>query len=294
MAKRVIIDFDNTMGVRGCDVDDGLALLFLLGTEGVSVEAACTAYGNSSIDVVHSNTLRLFAEWGLDIPVHRGAAGPDDEEPSEAARFLVRAAAKHPGELSIVATGSMTNLGQAALLDPAFTSNVREIAVMGGVTESLYYNGRLMNELNLSCDAAATLSVLTAPCPVYDATAQACAPAFFRREDFVRAFGEEGALTRAVDYWFADMGERYLWDGFICWDVVAAAAVARPDLLAFDEMDVTAYERFLSVGYLEPAHDGAPSARILVPRIDDAPRFVEECLAAWKRALDAMNVGRST
>lgn len=290
MAKRVIIDFDNTMGVRGCDVDDGLALLFLLGTEGVSVEAACTAYGNSTIGTVHENTLRLFAELGIDVPVYRGAAGAHDAEPSEAARFLVRAAAENPGELSIVATGSMTNLGQAMLLDPSFGSNVREIAVMGGVTQSLYYNGRLMDELNLSCDAASSLSVLTASCPVFDATAQACAPAFFRREDFEDAFGEDGWLTRAVDYWFADMGERYLWDGFICWDVVAAAAVARPDLMAFEEFDATAYERFLSVGYLEEAHDGSPSARILVPRIDDASRFVAECVAAWARALERLGV----
>ena len=87
MDKRIIIDFDNTMGVRGCDIDDGLALLFLLGTEGVRVEAACTAFGNSSIDVVHDNTARMLREWDLDIPVHRGAGAPD-EEPSEAARFL--------------------------------------------------------------------------------------------------------------------------------------------------------------------------------------------------------------
>ena len=268
MEKRIIVDFDNTMGVKGCDVDDGLALLFLLGTPGVSVEAACT--------------LRLFGEWGLDIPVYRGAASKDDE-PGEAARFLAQAAAENPGELSIVATGSLTNLRHAAQLDPAFFSNVREIAVMGGITESLVINGRIMDELNFSCDPAATLAVLSAPCP-------ACLPAFFRREDFTENFGEGSWLYRTCDYWFADMGERYVWDGFTCWDIVAAAAVARPDLLSFDAMDVTLYERLLSVGYLEAARAGAPSATIRIPRIDDPALFVRESVEAWRRALGAMGL----
>lgn len=290
MDKRIIIDFDNTMGVRGCDIDDGLALLFLLGTEGVRVEAACTAFGNSSIDVVHDNTARMLREWDLDIPVHRGAGAPD-EEPSEAARFLAEAAAASPGELAVVATGSMSNLGQSARLDPAFFSNLCEVSLMGGITESLVINGRIMNELNLSCDPAATAAVLGAQCPVTAATAQACLPAFFSRADFVDAFGEGSWLLRACGYWFADMGERYVWDGFTCWDVVAAASVARPDLFGFEEMDVTLNERLFHVGYLEHARPGAPSARIRIPRIKDARVFKDECIAAWRRALAELPVG---
>ena len=90
MDKRIIIDFDNTMGVRGCDIDDGLALLFLLGTEGVRVEAACTAFGNSSIDAVHDNTARMLREWDLDIPVHRGAGAPDSERPQKSGLSFAR------------------------------------------------------------------------------------------------------------------------------------------------------------------------------------------------------------
>ena len=35
--KHVIFDCDNTLGVKDCDVDDGLALLYLLGCEEVTV-----------------------------------------------------------------------------------------------------------------------------------------------------------------------------------------------------------------------------------------------------------------
>lgn len=289
MGRRVVIDFDNTMGVRGCDIDDGLALLFLLGTEGVRVEAACTVFGNNSLDVVHENTLRLFEEWDLDVPVYRGAGGPG-EEPGEAARFLVRAAAEAPGELTIIATGSMSNLHQAARLDPGFFSRLNGVFLMGGIVESLVINGRIMDELNFSCDPAAAAAVLGAECPVTVATAQACLPAFFRREDFVESFGEDSWLYRACGYWFSDMGERYVWDGFTCWDVVAAAAAVRPDLLAFDEMDVTLNERLLHAGYLERARADAPRLRLRIPRIEDPHRFVNECIAAWSRALDGLSV----
>jgi inosine-uridine nucleoside N-ribohydrolase len=29
--ERIIFDFDNTFGIDGCDIDDGLALLYALG-----------------------------------------------------------------------------------------------------------------------------------------------------------------------------------------------------------------------------------------------------------------------
>ena len=84
--KNIILDFDNTMGVRGCDVDDGLALLYLLGNpERCRVLAACTTYGNAGIDVVDANTRALFEKLGLNIPVYRGAAGPGDTDTEAAA-----------------------------------------------------------------------------------------------------------------------------------------------------------------------------------------------------------------
>lgn len=36
MTENIIFDCDNTMGINGCDVDDGLALLYLLGKEPIA------------------------------------------------------------------------------------------------------------------------------------------------------------------------------------------------------------------------------------------------------------------
>lgn len=95
---------------------------------------------------------------------------------------------------------------------------------MGGITESLVINGRIMDELNFSCDADATFALLASGAPVTIATAQNCLPAHVTRERLSEAFTDDAWLMGAIDYWFADMGERYAWDGFAVWDQVAAAA----------------------------------------------------------------------
>lgn len=288
MAKRIIVDFDNTMGIKGCDVDDGLALLFLLGSEGAIVEAACTTFGNNSLSAVHENTLRLFGELGLSIPVYKGAdTGTfDAQNPSAAAQFLARAAAEAPGELYVLATGSMTNLAHAAQIDANFFSNLAGVSLMGGITESLVItDGKIMDELNLSCSPQAALAVLGADCPVTVATAQNCLPAFFTRADFADVAGVDSWFYRTCAYWFDDMDEAYAWNGFTCWDIVAAATIVRPDLFIPERMQVTLNERLLSVGYLEQAAPHAPQARIEVPRIADARQFVAEAVGAWRRAL---------
>ena len=49
-----------------------------------------------------------------------------------AAEFLVREVRRHPGEVTIIAAGPLTNLALAARLDPQFSSLARELVFMGG------------------------------------------------------------------------------------------------------------------------------------------------------------------
>lgn len=305
--KHIIIDFDNTMGVAGCDVDDGLALLYLLGNpELCQVHAACTTYGNSTLDIVHGNTVRLFGELGVDIPVYRGAPSPAlpmgqgrlkafqqlpplADVTSEAARFMAEAAAAEPGKYSILATGSTTNLLGAQQVDPQFFDNVAEIVLMGGITESLVITeGRIMDELNLSCDPDATLAILGSGARVSIATANNCLPAYFERETFASAFPLGSWLSRMIDYWFGDMVERYAWPGFVVWDMVSAAILIKPELFEDVVRDTTLYRRMLAIGYLEEASPGAPSAPVHTPVIADSPVLIADALTSWKRALETL------
>lgn len=290
MGKRVIVDFDNTMGVRGCDVDDGLALLYLLGCPDVQVEGICTTYGNNKLDVVHANTLHLVEEWGLDVPVYRGGEFGSAPEGNEAARFIADATRKDPEQVSVIATGSMTNLGCARDLDPDALNRAEGLYLMGGITESLVINGHIMDELNLSCDARAARATLSAACPVHVATAQNCMPAFFSKDDLERTFGSDSWMTRTCAYWFSDMEDAYLWDGWVCWDVVTAAYAVHPELFEDAPFNVTLNETLLGVGYLERAREGAPAARINAPVIKNPAAFKQNVLTAWKRAVDRLGL----
>src|SRR5699024_4635885 len=73
----LIYDCDNTMGVPGRDVDDGLTLLYLLGCPEVELLGVTCAFGNDTQEVVYRTTSGLLRAWGrADIPVLRGAEGP--------------------------------------------------------------------------------------------------------------------------------------------------------------------------------------------------------------------------
>ena len=140
MAERipVILDCDNTMGIPGCDVDDGLALLYLLGSPEVRLLGVTCSYGNSTQEAVCRNTTALLSRWGRqDIPVLRGSEGPG-RLPSPAADFLCETARAYSGALRLLVTGSTINLRGAMELDGHFLDHLRTVSMMGGITEPLF------------------------------------------------------------------------------------------------------------------------------------------------------------
>jgi len=169
----LIYDCDITMGLPGTDVDDGLALLYLLGSPKIRILGITTTFGNSTIEEVHPCLLSILNDLGhSDIPAFRGAPRPEetigrDSEPrdSEAARFLADTVRLNPGTVCILATGSTTNLLGAYRLNPGFFYDVKEIVFMGGIVEPLLINGRKMKELNFASDPEAALYALYAGGP---------------------------------------------------------------------------------------------------------------------------------
>lgn len=280
--KRIIFDADNTMGVPGCDCDDGLALIYLLAhPEECEIIGITCAYGNNTQDIVYKNTCRLVEKLGLDIPVFRGSEGADDPI-SDAARFLAEQAAAAPGEISVLATGSLTNLKGAAQLDSAFYRNLREVAIMGGVTGTLMVNGLVMDELNISCDAEAMMGLLEGDCPLAVATAQSCLRATCTRELFLQQVGRRSWLAQECNPWFTWMEENYNMAETIFWDVVAAAVLISSEYLDFTMYPVALNQRFLSVGYLDKATEcDTPQRMVEVPYIIDPEDFRDACLDAW-------------
>lgn len=128
--KSIIFDCDNTMGPYGKDVNDGLALLYLLGKKEVDLTGVTTRFGNSTIEDVYKNTVGMFHELNINyIPLKKGAASTDNRQ-SEAAEFLVEMVNSMSKEITILATGSLTNLYGAYEIDKSFFKKVKEIILI--------------------------------------------------------------------------------------------------------------------------------------------------------------------
>ena len=270
----VILDCDNTMGIPGCDVDDGLALLYLLGSPEVQLLGVTCSYGNSAQEAVYRNTTGLLAQWGRqDIQIYRGSEGPG-QLPSPAAEFLAKEARAHRGRLHLLVTGSTTNLRGAMELDWHFLDHLSTLSLMGGLTEPLLVGGRPMKELNLSIDHLASLDVLRGGHNLRIATAQNCLASFFPRGELARlaeSASPVGAyLAQALADWYDYTEARWNLEGIVNWDVMAAVQLLHPELFVWRDAAISPTPDSLSQGMLL---GGGPDIRVQLPEIRSPEQY---------------------
>lgn len=281
--KRIIFDCDNTMGIKDCDVDDGLALLYLLGCPDAEVIAITTTYGNNKLEAVHENTLQMLKEIGKeDIPVVKGGAQAGCYK-SEASSYLVKMVNKYPGEISILATGSLTNLQGAYDEDSCFFDKVKEIVLMGGITDPLVFKKREMKELNFSCDPKATHTVLTKGKNVAVITGNNCLKVIFTKEEYQNKLGcgnKKGKyILDKTNDWFHYNEAGYGIEGFYNWDVTAAVYLMRKEFFQDKPMRLNLSIEDLKSGYLRKSADG--DTRCNLPEIDNEDAWKEHIYQCW-------------
>lgn len=282
--KYIVFDCDNTMGVKDCDVDDGLALLYLLGCPEAHLLGITSTYGNSRIDVVDANCRRMLRELGREeIPVKRGGEARGAYR-SEAADYLVEMADRYPGELSILATGSLTNLRGAYEKDVHFFEKVKEIVLMGGITSPLVFEKKVMDELNFSCDPLAAYTVLTKGRNISVITGNNCLKVLFTRAEYKeRLFGTEHPVAvyirEQTDYWFGYNEEGYGIEGFYNWDVTAAVYLMHPELFTDEKKTLLVSEEDLKKGYLREKTPG--NCICSLPVIGEEKTFKDHIYSSW-------------
>jgi purine nucleosidase len=181
----VILDMD--MGI-----DDAIAVLYLASRPHVTIAAAGSVHGNTPADLAAANLLRVLGMVGCGgVPVAVGARRPlardahfagevhgDDglgntvtapapgQPTTESApEQIIRLARSAPGRYDILATGPLTNLAMALILEPALPRLVRSVVVMGGAA-TVGGNMSPVAEANIWHDPEAARFVFDAAWPV--------------------------------------------------------------------------------------------------------------------------------
>ena len=139
-------------------IDDALALMAACNSKGVQVLGVTVLAGNLPLTTTTANASGILNFLGSSAGVYPGAAGPlygqpkdaaaihgpkglgnwqVDSDPSRiypkhAARFIAETASAHPGQVTLVATGPLTNLAIALEHHPAEIAQLAKIVFMGG------------------------------------------------------------------------------------------------------------------------------------------------------------------
>lgn len=285
--KQIIFDCDCTAGIPGYPMDDALALFYLLGRpELAEVLGVCCTFGNGTADEVFAATRQMLSQIGYDdLPVLAGAnAGQDPVSP--AAHFIVEQVNRAPGEISIAAVGSLTNLYGAFLLDQSIFEKIREIVLMGGYTEPLLYHGRHLDELNFSAAPKAAATVLNQGRRISILTGNnTLEPSFLHREEFFEQMSQTEAgrmIARMLGYRFDVKQQRNGEAVSYCWDVVASIYLLHPEL--FEEHPCNCYltEKSMASGWLGVTQSAPDTCLLNLPTVKDRAQYRREMYAGWR------------
>ena len=285
--KSIIFDCDSTVGIPGLPMDDALALLYLLGRpEQARVLGITCTFGNGTTEQVFSSTATLLKEIGReDIPLLQGA-GRDEDPISDAARFIADAVHARPGEISLVAIGSLTNLHGAYLLDDGIFNQVKEIVLMGGYTAPLLYHGRHLDELNFSVNPRAAACVLNHGKNISILTGNnTLEPSYLPKEEFIRKMCSGNPAGRYIaekcGYRFEDKALRNGEASSYCWDVVATVYLLHPELFTDAPTPCYVTEKGMHAGWLGITETAPDTCLLNLPVVKDTARYREEMYAGW-------------
>lgn len=285
--KYIIFDCDNTVGLPGKPMDDALALLYLLGKpQEASVLGITCTFGNGTAKEVFQSTELLLKEiHRTDIPLLQGADCEEDPR-SEAARFIVDAVNARPGEITLVAIGSLTNLYGAWLLDNSVFEKTKEIVLMGGYTAPVFYHTRHLEELNFSVNPKAAACVLNHGRNISILTGNnTLDPSYLPKEEFIEKMCSGSASGRYIaekcGYRFDDKALRDGDAASYCWDVVATVYLLHPELFTDFPTDCFITEHGMHSGWLAPTNPALDTVVLNLPRVKGLASYREEMYSGW-------------
>jgi len=249
MATKVLFDTD-----IGSDIDDAACLAYLLAQPECDLLGITTVSGGAGQRAMLASALCRAA--GRDIPIFPGAERPllgPQRQPAvpqtealekwqherdfprgEAVDFLRRTVREHPGEVTLLAVGPLTNLALLFGSDPEIPSLLGSLVIMNGLFASRPA-GASPVEWNAGCDPHAAAMVYASPVSRFRSVGLDVTCRVRMESSKVRQEFRHGLLRPVLDFaeiWF----ERR--DIITFHDPLAAATVFDRDICGFEKGNV--------------------------------------------------------
>ncbi len=247
--------------------DDAIALIMAAASPELDIRGLTTVAGNANIADTTRNTLALMESLGrVDVPVSVGAGRPlvgeftyayhyhgsggltvdlpqPEMEPTStpAPEFLRESAARHAGDLTVIALGPLTNIALAIREDDGVRGLIRRIVVMGGAVETAG-NVTPYAEFNIYDDPHAANIVFGSGIPVLLVGLDVGKAVSFGRNDTDWRSGDtrgERLAASVIDGWFRQHPDG---DEYVLCDPLTVAATIEEDLFEYRRAEVVVDE----------------------------------------------------
>ena len=260
MPTRIILDTDP-------GADDALAIMLMLASPEINLEAITTVHGNVTLDKTTRNALALLEFLNAThIPVAKGCTVPLVKPPHQAqgevvhgssgmgrtnlpepktqpikvhaVDYLIERFLAEPKELTLFAIGPLTNVALAIRQEPKFAECIKELVIMGGAVRS---GGNMspLAEFNISEDPHAAHVVFNSGIPITLIPLDATYKCLLTSADIERLNKIDSPIARFVRDVTADYMEFYLkYEGFAgcaLHDPLTVAAIIAPELLSIEQ-----------------------------------------------------------
>ncbi|MFC6646688.1 nucleoside hydrolase [Granulicella cerasi] len=294
--QQVIVDTD-----IGDDLDDAYALGLLLQSPSIQLLGVTADWGDTKLRARMLD--RFLAETGhAEIPVFIGPEktslgmasftqrawaerGPSRPH-GDAIGFIIDTAKQHPGEVTLIALGPMTNLAAALKRDPESFHKLRRIVMMGGSVRRGYGEpsflppvNRPSAEYNIKMDIASAQAVFKSGVPIammpLDST-QIMMDETKRSLIFAAGTPLTDVLASLTAEWFANQ----YWPVPTAFDAVAALYAIDPA-----SCPVTPLRIEVNADGFTREVAGKPNADVCLS--NDPDRFFQSALPLWLREIPA-------
>lgn len=261
MPKHIILDTDP-------GIDDAYAILLALASPEIVIDGIVSIHGNASTKDTARNALAILELANAShIPVYKGcdvplvkapllspethgdtglgyAKLPDPQtQPREefGSDYLIEQIMAHPGEITLVCIGPLTNIALAIRKEPRIVKNVKEVFIMGG---ALRHEGNTTEqaEYNIYVDPHAAHVVFHSGMPITLTPLDVTYQCIFTKNDLNRLMKIDSPITKFIEessrFYMQFHDDYQKIDGCVINDPLTLALTFMPEICEYRDLYV--------------------------------------------------------